>query len=159
MLPLRCLFVLMPACAAGDGEQEAGVALCLVRWLQLLGQHPALRAIICEELLQPAAASAATHSISLAATQHLQPEVASVSRMLQQQREGLLQRLEQVLSDVQQVPSSSRPLPEVEPNPRSLLYWQLSTLLVRSALVEVRRAADRRRLHCTEMASVDRMLK
>lgn len=130
--------------------QHKASALRLMRWLVQLGQAPSLRAVICEEALQPAAASAAEQAAKLGATEGLPPEAAAVARMLQQQRRDLLQALQAVLP----VPEGEgaegagdgggapfRPLPLLGPAPHqhSLLYWQMASLLPLDAqLVEVR---------------------
>lgn len=116
---------------------ERGAALCLIAFLNQLGQLPALRAVICSELLQPAAAAAAAQAGSLGATALLQQEVASVARTLQQHREVLLRELEGRLPDAA-ADVDARPLPPPPTAEPPLLYWQLSTLLVLpAAAVEV----------------------
>lgn len=130
---------------------ERDAAMRLLSWLGLLAQAPALRELLCVALLQPATPSAAAQAGSLAATAGLPPELAAVARMLQQQREALLERLAAVLpvpGDAEgEAPGAAgqaqrRPLPLPRPGPHqlSLLYWQLSTLLLLEGhLVEVRR--------------------
>jgi hypothetical protein len=103
----------------------------LMAFLNQLGQQPALRAVICDELLQPAAAAAAVQAGSLGATAHLQQEAASVARTLQQHREALLSELEGRLPNAAAGGDAARPLPPLPgaAAPLPLLFWQLSTLL------------------------------
>jgi hypothetical protein len=116
--------------------------LRLAAWLFQLGQQPALRALICDELLQPLEPAVAAAAASLAATAQLPAEAAAVARMLQQQREQLLGKVFEALPTVgPTVPrESSRYMPALpEGQPRSNLYWVLSILTaLPDKLVEVR---------------------
>lgn len=112
----------------------------MIAWLGRLAQAPVLRRVVCEEMLQPVSAAAAMQAASLEATAGLPPEAAAVARMLNQQREGLLQSLEAALPVPGNGAGPGRPLPlPAQGRQLSLLYWQLSTLLpLDGQLVEVR---------------------
>lgn len=125
-------------------EQRQAAALLIIRWLVQLGQAPALRGVICQELQSQALPSAAINAAAaLVATPGLPREAAAVARMLQQQREVLLGSLGTVLpmpGSQSAIYESRRPLPFLgdEAGYYSLLYWQLSTLLLLDGrLVEV----------------------
>jgi hypothetical protein len=117
-------------------DQRKAAALLIMRWLVQLGQAPALRGIICQELQASALASAAINAAAaLVATPGLPREAAAVARMLQQQREVLLGSLGTVLpmpGAQDAIYEAHRPLPNLgsEAGYYSLLYWQLSTLLL-----------------------------
>lgn len=125
-------------------EHRKAAALRIIRWLVQLGQAPALRGVICQELQSAALPAAAINAAAaLVATPGLPREAAAVARMLQQQREVLLGSLGTVLplpGGQDAIYEARRPLPLLGPLERySLLYWQLSTLLLLDAqLVEVR---------------------
>lgn len=142
-----------PACLRRDqpgaAALERAAALRLMSWLGQLAQAPALRDMLCDALLQPSTPSVAAQAGSLAATAGLPADLAAVARMLQQQREALLERLAAVLP----VPGEAEaeglgaaiarqqrplPLPGRGPHQLSLLYWQLSAMLpLEGHLVEV----------------------
>lgn len=126
-------------------EHRKAAALRIIRWLVQLGQAPALRGVICQELQSAALPAAAiSAAAALVATPGLPREAAAVARMLQQQREVLLGSLGTVLplpGGQDAIYEARRPLPLLGPQLErySLLYWQLSTLLLLDAqLVEVR---------------------
>lgn len=132
---------------------EGAVAARLVAWLGQLAQAPAVRALVCEELLAPVTPSVAALAGSLAATAGLPAEAAAVACMLQQQREALLGRLVAVLpvpgepaeggsGDLSAAAALARrplPIPGAAAQQLSLLYWQMSAVLpLQASLVEVR---------------------
>lgn len=139
-------------------DQRKAAALVIMRWLVQLGQAPALRGVICQELQAPAVPSAAIGAAAaLVATPGLPREAAAVARMLQQQREVLLGSLGTVLpmpGAQDAIHEARRPLPLLgsEPERYSLLYWQLSTLLqLDGRLVEVSLWALSRRGVCERL--------
>ncbi|PSC67217.1 ubiquitin-ligase [Micractinium conductrix] len=130
---------------------EGAVAARLVAWLGQLAQAPAVRALVCEELLAPVTPSVAALAGSLAATAGLPAEAAAVARMLQQQREALLGRLVAVLpvpgepaeggsgdlSAAAALACRPLPIPGAAAQQLSLLYWQMSAVLpLQASLVE-----------------------
>ena len=128
-------------------ETERSAALHLMHWLVELAQPPALRAIICQEVLQPVVAIGG-HLQQQQAAQPAAPAgtpAASAVAAYAQQREHLMQILHSVLPSTQPAhPNARRPLPAPAKEPplqqqQSLLYWLLSIMLpLEASLVEVR---------------------